>query len=472
MENGLIMQYFEWYLPKKYDLWEKVYKEAENLSKLGITAVWLPPAYKGNEGDNDVGYAVYDLYDLGEFNQKGSIRTKYGTKDDYIKAIKELKKYNIDTFADISMDHKIGADAVEEIKVSEEEKCNRYHDITGEETILAWTKFTFPGRNNKYSDFKWDKNHFDGVDYDERSKRSSIFKFEGKEWNGSVDGEFGNYDYLMGADLDLENEEVIEELKKWGKWYVDLTGVDGFRIDAAKHISYVFTVKWLEYLRETMKKELFCVSEYWSPNIDILCNYINVTQGKMSLFDVPLHYNFQNASRSNGNYDMRNILKDTLVERNSVKAVTFVDNHDTEPGQSLESWVQWWFKPLAYSLILLREGGYPCVFYGDYYGILEKDQSPLKHILDILMKVRKKLSYGKQNDYFDCQDIIGWTREGDLEHKNSGIAVIMSIKNNGSKRMYIGKQFINKVFKDRLGNINEDIVIDNEGYGIFKVKSG
>ena len=48
----------------------------------------------------------------------------------------------------------------------------------------------------------------------------------------------------------------------------------------------------------------------------------------------------------------------------------------------------------------------------------------------------------------------------------------MSIKNNGSKRMYIGKQFINKVFKDRLGNINEDIVIDNEGYGIFKVKSG
>lgn len=29
---------------------------------------------------NDVGYGAYDLYDLGEFNQKGTVRTKYGTK--------------------------------------------------------------------------------------------------------------------------------------------------------------------------------------------------------------------------------------------------------------------------------------------------------------------------------------------------------------------------------------------------------
>lgn len=40
---------------------------------------------------NDTGYAVYDLYDLGEFNQKGSIETKYGTKQEYIDAIKTLK---------------------------------------------------------------------------------------------------------------------------------------------------------------------------------------------------------------------------------------------------------------------------------------------------------------------------------------------------------------------------------------------
>ena len=30
---------------------------------------------------------VYDMYDLGEFNQKNTIRTKYGTKDEYLAAI-------------------------------------------------------------------------------------------------------------------------------------------------------------------------------------------------------------------------------------------------------------------------------------------------------------------------------------------------------------------------------------------------
>ena len=76
---------------------------------------------------------------------------------------------------------------------------------------------------------------------------------------------------------------------------------------------------------------------------------------------------------SNGDFDMSKIFEGTLVKEFPNKAVTFVDNHDTEPGQALESWVLDWFKPLAYSLILLRKHGMPCVFYGDYYGIPQKD---------------------------------------------------------------------------------------------------
>ena len=49
------------------------------------------PAYKGTAGVEDVGYGVYDYYDLGEFDQKGSIPTKYGTKDEYLEAIKALQ---------------------------------------------------------------------------------------------------------------------------------------------------------------------------------------------------------------------------------------------------------------------------------------------------------------------------------------------------------------------------------------------
>ena len=45
---------------------------------------------------------------------------------------------------------------------------------------------------------------------------------------------------------------------------------------------------------------------------------------------MPLHYNFYNASKDQ-NYDLSKILEHTLLKENSSKAVTFVDNHDTQP---------------------------------------------------------------------------------------------------------------------------------------------
>lgn len=90
MENGIMLQAFEWELPPDGTLWRQVERDAFRLRRMGITAAWLPPAYKGCGGDKDVGYGVYDLYDLGEFNQKGSIRTKYGTKAEYLRAMNAL----------------------------------------------------------------------------------------------------------------------------------------------------------------------------------------------------------------------------------------------------------------------------------------------------------------------------------------------------------------------------------------------
>lgn len=82
----------------------------------------------------------------------------------------------------------------------------------------------------------------------------------------------------------------------------------------------------------------------------------------------PLHYNFHWASKAGSDYDMGSILNKTLVKENPLLAVTIVENHDTQPLQSLESLVESWFKPLAYAIILLRDQGYPCVFCADYDG--------------------------------------------------------------------------------------------------------
>ena len=48
--NGIIMQYFEWYMDCHQNLWNQVKENAEELAKIGITALWLPPAYKGMGG--------------------------------------------------------------------------------------------------------------------------------------------------------------------------------------------------------------------------------------------------------------------------------------------------------------------------------------------------------------------------------------------------------------------------------------
>lgn len=470
--NETMMQYFEWYLPPDATLWKKVAADASYLSTIGITHVWLPPAYKGSSGITDTGYAVYDLYDLGEFHQKDSIVTKYGTKEEYLEAIKVLRANNVKVLADIVFNQKIGADETEDIIAIEDNPQNRNENISEPKMITAWTKFTFPGRNKTYSDFTWNWTHFHGVDWDEKEKKTSVYRFYGKHWDSLVDKENGNFDYLMGCDVDLNNVDVVEELIRWGKWYVQNTHVDGFRIDAAKHIRSSFFEDWLTVLRNDLSYDLFTVGEYWSTNIDALHNYMIETKEMISLFDVPLHYHFFEASHSNGTYDMRTIFQNTLVKSHPDKCVTFVDNHDTQIGQSLESWIEDWFKPIAYSLILLRLEGIPCIFYGDFYGIPYHQIDAKKQDLELLLRARKFFAYGHQTDYLDDPTIIGWTRQGDYEHPDSGMAVILSIGSGGCKQMNVGPNLANSILYDCTGHLQETVYVDQEGNGIFYVDGG
>ena len=255
-QQETLLQYFEWYLPAGSKHWRRAEAEAPHLAALGFTGVWLPPAYKGHQGQADVGYGVYDLYDLGEFDQKGSVPTKYGLREEYLTAIRTLQANGVKVYADIVLNHRMGADEAEEVYAQKSAANDRNRDVSPSAPITAWTRFTFPGRGGKYSDFQWDWTCFDGVDWDDRHDVSAIYRFEGKTWDGQVDGENGNYDYLMGADLDMCAPKVIEELDRWGKWYLETTGVDGFRLDAVKHIRAAYFTHWLQTLRRESGKPL------------------------------------------------------------------------------------------------------------------------------------------------------------------------------------------------------------------------
>ncbi len=471
-KNGVLMQYFEWYLPESCGLWKQAVKEAGSLAEKGITAVWLPPAYKGAFGKKDVGYAVYDLFDLGEFNQKGSVATKYGTKEEYLRAIEAFQKAGMEVYADIVLNQMIDGDEEETVEVVECENTDREKEISGEETIVSRTVFTFPGRHGKYDDFTWNKNHFSGSDIDEKDSRRSIFLFDGSRWSPNVDGENGNFDYLLGLNVNFENPEVREHLIKWGKWYIDTCHMDGFRLDAVKHIDFTFFPEWLNAMREHAGKEMFAVGEYWNGDVNHLIKFQEETGTCMSLFDVPLHYRLHSISEDGENSDLRDLLNGTMTAADPIHSVLFVDNHDTQEGQALASPVQAWFVPQAYAFILLRQEGYPCIFYGDYYGLASRNGQQFREIIDRMLEVRKTCMTGESHDYFDDPGTVGWTFEGDETGNGKGFAAMITCRDGGTKTMYVGKAHAGETWKDVSGNSNEETVIDSDGNGTFTCPAG
>jgi hypothetical protein len=92
---------------------------------MGVTDVWLPPAYKGASGTQSVGYDTYDLFDLGEFDQKGTVPTKYGTRAALEAACAALREHGLRVIHDVVFDHKMGADETERVQVRRTNPDNR-----------------------------------------------------------------------------------------------------------------------------------------------------------------------------------------------------------------------------------------------------------------------------------------------------------------------------------------------------------
>lgn len=74
---------------------------------------------------------MYDLYDLGEFDQKGGKATKWGTKDELLQLAKLAKEKGIGLYWDAVLNHKAAADKKEKVNVVEvdsngESRCVDY----------------------------------------------------------------------------------------------------------------------------------------------------------------------------------------------------------------------------------------------------------------------------------------------------------------------------------------------------------
>jgi alpha-amylase len=151
--NGIMMQGFYWDVPGSTSAgtwWQNISSKATELSAAGITAMWLPPAYKGSAGGYDVGYGVYDRYDLGEFNQKGTVATHYGTLAQLQSCITALHGKGIQVYEDVVMNHLMGADYQENFSYNGQ-------------NFSVYTGFNYPGRGTTYSNYQWHYYNFNGA---------------------------------------------------------------------------------------------------------------------------------------------------------------------------------------------------------------------------------------------------------------------------------------------------------------------
>ena len=193
-----------------YQIWPRSFKDSNGdgigdingviskldyLQDLGINCIWFSPLYKSPQ--KDYGYDISDYY---------SIAPEYGTMDDFKTLIAECKKRNIKIIMDLVINH---TSDQHEWFLKSLEGDKKYHDY------YFWRK----GKGK-------------------RPPNNWMSSFPGDAWKYRKEtGEY--YLHLFAVeqpDLNHDNPEVREEVKKIMNFYLDL-GVDGFREDVIVYIS-------------------------------------------------------------------------------------------------------------------------------------------------------------------------------------------------------------------------------------------
>jgi len=124
-QNDAMMQAFYWNVPvdeanHNGTWWDNLNGKATELKNAGINGLWIPAPSKGNWGITDMGYGIFDHYDLGNYSQRGTTETRFGSRAELENMIATMHstaggKPKINVYADMVLNHIYGDDTNEEV---------------------------------------------------------------------------------------------------------------------------------------------------------------------------------------------------------------------------------------------------------------------------------------------------------------------------------------------------------------------
>ncbi len=398
-ESDVIMQGFYWnshpgdISSNQGVWWDSLATVANELAGAGFRTVWTPPPTKGFAGVHDMGYGTYDYFDLGELDQKSTIRTRHGNRAQLEAMLAALHNAGLKAMVDVVLNHRGGAEA------QQLEDCD-----DGDGRQLRFTEFrplsgrlpadavhfhpnAFPGHCDLNSPFH-NRIFFEDVCY---------FNFI----NNVLDPGAANNGWFFGPhNLGAMGDSLVI----WGRFLTQDLGFDEVRLDAVKHIEPRFLAPFLVELANG--NQPFAVGEFFDGDLGALKFYHDDVErfvstfgtgskdANFALFDFNLRYALRDmANNTGGGFDMWNLNFRGLRLNpggalDAEDIVTFVENHDTDrigykvvpcPGGNvqigntcLEIFTDSGHDPvvfdkhIAYAYIMAAEGR-PTVFWKDWY---------------------------------------------------------------------------------------------------------
>ncbi len=113
-QDDVMMQAFYWDVPvdvtNKNGFWyDSLRVKIPSLKAAGFRGIWTPPPSKGNWGVTDMGYGIFDHYDLGNYNQKGTVETRFGSRTELLNLLSTARSTangpRMEVYADVILNH-------------------------------------------------------------------------------------------------------------------------------------------------------------------------------------------------------------------------------------------------------------------------------------------------------------------------------------------------------------------------------